>query len=203
MMAKQFEAMSDLEFKTDDRYAQCVGGYLVEGGASLNGRTIALTPETLNGIPIEKAKPLRLVQDQALEPSVLTITGGTTLSLPPGQYGERLTFVRHQVAPGRGRVSGEEQPWVGHWTFAGSKGMAASSQVGGDYVVRKTALNLQADGQFQMRFSFHFEGKWRKTAAGIELDYGGRKPFLFAPVGPNALTFASPDGRQTIELKRN
>lgn len=201
VMAKSFESMNDLEFQSEDRFAMCAGGFLIEGSSKRSEKQVILTPQTVNGMPLEDASGAGVtLQASLLKPMTLSIVEGR-LCHPPGQFGERLAYQKWDHIVATESFDGEEK-YVGRWkveTITGITG--AHRRRGFDYVLRKSWVNLQGDRRFQMRFTYFFEGTFEPTRSGVELTYSSGKMNL--ALRKNRLIIASPDGKVTVVLKRD
>lgn len=202
MAARNFESMTDLRFPAKDRYAICGGGYLVEGSAVQQNGSVNLKPETLNGLDPEKAKAAgATIQPSALEPVTLEIRQDGTLAMPAGKYGERLTFFRSKPAVGPERTSPAEKELVGRWKVEKIEGITQRQvEAGFDYLLKQTAINLQRDLKFQMRFIYRLEGSWKLAGDSVELTYPSGR--MRAKREGDRLVLTSPDGSVRVLLRR-
>ncbi len=203
MAAKKFESMNDLQFTSEDKYAFGAGGYLIEGSLERRGNSITLNPEKLNGLDPEVArKGGATTQGDVTLPMTLTLSeDGSTLSMPPGRFGEKLTFVRYRPQVGPDETKSDERPYVGRWHVEKAEGLTPGHAGGGfDYLLKRTAVNLQHDHRFQMRFIYRFEGTWKMTPKGIELTYPSGKMNL--AVKGSGLVLSSPDAKVQLFLER-
>lgn len=202
MAARNFESMTDLRFPSEDRYAICGGGYLVEGTVESKDGKVTLHPEKLNGLDPEKAKSGGVtIQASALEPVTLEIREDGTLAMPPGKYGERLTFTRSKPEVGPERTSATEKGLVGRWKVEKVEGITQRQvEAGFDYLLQQTAINLQRDLKFQMRFIYRLEGSWKLEGDTVALTYPSGR--MKAKREGERLVLTSPDGSVRVLLRR-
>lgn len=202
-MARSFDGQTDLEFKKEDAFTLCAGGYLIEGTATRSGPEVLLSPATVNGLTLEKAKAAGIaLQESLLRDMRLVLKKEDLLWMAPGEYGERLTFERWLSSIAAERQEGEAEKYVGLWKVSRIDGLtSAHRQRGFDYVLKRTALYLQQDGQFQMRFTYRFLGTWELVGGKMVLKYpSGSMSLAAAPDG--TLRMTSPDGKLTIVLAK-
>jgi len=202
-MAQQFEGQTDIEFPTEDRFILCAGGYYVEGSVTRSGTDVQLVPNKLNGMSLEKAKAAGItIQESLLRTMRLTLRNANLLWMPPGQVGERLVFERWTNDIASEMVDPPEDAYVGLWTVKQIEGMTAEHRNRGfDYVLKRTALHVQGDRKFQMRFTFRFLGEWTATASEITLNYPNGS-FKLKKTPDGNLRLASPDGKVAIVLAK-
>lgn len=202
-IARQFEAMNDLEFLPGDKFAMCAGGYLIEGAFRGEENSVVLEPATVNGISIAKASEVGLnPQKDLVAPFKLMRQADGSLAMAAGKYGEKLAYLRWEMPIPAEYVEGLPIELAGDWRVKSVVGLTiAQKRQGHDRILNRTRLRLHREAVYEMRFNYLFNGEWKLEKGNIVLIYPSGE-MKVKSLKDGTLEMSSPDGSTKVILAR-